>query len=271
MKWFVLTIGIMWGVALSAPAALLIENETKDANGKLQHKGVIEIRGRSVKMTSSNNKQYQIFRGDRKKMYMVDPATRTYMVFDEQSMEAIGEKMSSVMADASSQLAKAMEGMTEEQKAAMQKYMPNVTPPTQSREDGPDMQVKKTAGKRTVDGYPCVRYDLLKGGAKEAEMWVTPWSKVKHGKAAYGAYTDMARFMEGMMKALAKTPMLSGAANSMSGMGKVDGFPVLIRHFSGGRLESETTFTSFTKSGGTGEIDIPTNFTRRDMMSGFGR
>jgi len=271
MKRFVLTIGMMWGVALAASAALLLENETKDANGTLQHKGVIEIRGRSVKITSSNNQQYQVFRGDRKKMYMVDPATRTYMVIDEQSMAAIGEKMSSVMADASSQLARAMEGMTEEQKAAMQKHMPNMMPPTQSRGDGSDMQAKKMAGKRTVNGYSCVRYDLLKDGAKKAEMWVTPWSKVKHGKAAYGAYTDMARFMEGIMKAVANNPMLSGAANAMSGMGKVDGFPVLIRHFSRGRLESETTFTSFTKSGGTGEIEIPADFTRRDMMSGFGR
>ena len=54
-------------------------------------------------------------------------------------------------------------------------------------------------------------------GAKKAEMWVTPWSKVKHGKAAYGAYTDMARFMEGIMKAVANNPMLSGAANAIAG------------------------------------------------------
>lgn len=268
MKHIICTIAIALGAGLSSEAALLINSETKDPTGKLLHKGTIEIQGRSLKMTQTGRQEYQIFHGDRNKMYMVDPATRSYMVFDKQTMQAIGTQVSTAMADMNSQMAKAMEGMTDKQKEALAKYMPKAQAPARG---GGGVQVKKTTDRRTINTYPCVRYDVWHGSEKNTEMWVTPWSKVKHGKTAYAAYMDMAHFMEDMIKAMSDNPTVSGMANSVSGMAQVDGFPILIRHFSGGRVERETTFTSFIKGGGTGGIDVPGNFKQRQLLSGMGR
>ena len=125
-----------------------------------------------------------IFRGVQREMLMVIHEERSYVVMNQETITA--------MAGMFAQVAEMMERMPEAQRNAMMK--------AQGMGGAEPTELRNTGEKATKQGYPCVKYEVLRGGHVIREMWVTDWKNVDGGDEAYAAFEGMASFIGEMME-----------------------------------------------------------------------
>ncbi len=109
-----------------------------------------------------------IVRVDQHKVLTVDTDKHTYreMTFDE--METAGKAMQAQMEAARGEMAKRMKEMSPEQRAMMEKMMPNV-----AAEQASSVDVKNTGETKIIDGYTCTKYVATAGDKTVLTAWTT--------------------------------------------------------------------------------------------------
>ena len=197
-----------------------------------------------------------VFRGDRREMVVVNHRDKAYMVIDEQAVQRMGgqmQQMGGQMQQMQKELEKRLADLDPKQREMMEKMLKgrlgsmaggNAPKPPQS-------EFKQSGERATKNGYPCVRYDVLRDGEKIRELWVTDWDNIKGGRDVMDAFKEMASFYGGLMDSFGQKAGSSGGffrvdSNPVESFTKVDGFPVVTRNFEGGELESETVLESVT-------------------------
>ena len=201
-----------------------------------------------------------IWRGDKQTLYSIDPATKSYYAIDKATMTAVAEQVSGAMKQMQDELAK----LPPEQRAQAEKMMANMGGKGGAA-SGPSIEVKVSGEKQTIQGYPCTRYDVLLGGKRTSEMWVAGWSAIKVTKDDMAALRSMSTFFEDMVKS---NPMLRNLATSgaFQGLDRVDGFPVLVRHFDGDKVVEEMTLKGVERRAvPAGTFDIPAGYARKEL------
>jgi len=203
----------------------------------------------------SVQKDVAIFRGDRREMVVVNHEEQYYMVMDSATVERIGGQISGQMDQAMKELNKHLEGLDPKQREIMDQMlkgkMPTTTPaPAVKRVKS---EFRNTGERASKKGYPCVKYEVLRGGEKVQELWVTDWSNVKGSQETAETFKEMADFFEEMMDAAAEMSggfgggFMAGDDPTIDIFSEINGFPVITRDFEGGELESETVLESVTE------------------------
>lgn len=206
-----------------------------------------------------------LFRGDRHEMVVVDHDQKSYMVIDQETMRKIGEQASA----ANAQIAEALKNIPEEQRAAVEKMMKERMP--QQERTRPTIDVRKTGERGTKNGYPCVKYEVLRDGRKMRELWVTDWNQIEGGSEVAGAFREMAELMKKMRDAIPATGAPGGFDDAiMLQMNELPGFPVVTRDFDEtGSLESESSLRSSRRQSlDPDEFEPPAGYKRRSMFGG---
>ncbi len=225
----------------------------------------MSVEGKNLKMeilpgqggSAGGVKDEAIFRGDRRQMVAVDHRDQTYMVIDGEAVKNLGGQVQGQMQQAMKELEKQLEGLDPKQREMMEKMlkgkMGQMGGAAGAPPQAPASEFRNTGERATRQGYPCVRYDVLRGGEKFQELWVTDWSNVKGGEEVAGAFREMASFYGELMDSF-KDMMGPGAGNffpadrnPVEAFTQIDGFPVVTRDFEGGELESETVLESVTE------------------------
>jgi hypothetical protein len=211
----------------------------------------VQERGRPMQM---------IWRGDKQTLYSIDPSTKTYYAIDKQKMASVSEQTNAAMKQMQEQMAK----MTPEQRAQMEKVMGSM-PGMAGKASAPAFAVKATGEKQTVQGYACTRYDVMMGDKRTSELWVAPWDAVKVTKEDMTALRSIATFFEEMVKS---NPMLRNmaASGAFQGADRIDGFPVLVRHFDGDTATEETTLKNIERRAvPASTFDVPSGFSSKEL------
>jgi hypothetical protein len=183
------------------------------------------------------------------------------MVIDKETMAGVSEQVSGAMKQMQEELAK----LPPEQRAQAEKMMAGMVGKSGAA-SGPAVEVKATGDKQTVEGYPCARYEVLVGGKRTSEMWVASWSAAKVTKEDMAALRGMSAFFEEMVKS---NPLLRNmaASGAFQGMDRVDGFPVLVRHFDGSKAVDEMVLKSIEhRAVPAATFDVPAGYTRKELM-----
>jgi hypothetical protein len=197
---------------------------------------------------------------------MVDHDTKTYTVMDEATLKELAAQMNQAMAAMEQALAAVPEGQRKKMEEMMRAHMPMQAGPSHPSE------LRKTGDTDTVNGYPCTRYEVWRGGVRESELWVTGWSNVEGGDEVVEAFEGMAAFFAELIEAM---PDFLGAKSSadasMKHMTEMKGFPVVTRTFGdSGALEMETALTSSESvSLEPATFEPPAGYARQDMMQGM--
>lgn len=209
-----------------------------------------------------------IFRGDRHEMVVVDHDDKSYHVMDKEALGRIAGQVKSAM----SQMQKALENVPEEQRAMIERMMKQRMPKEAAPIQRPRSEVKKTSERDTKNGYPCVRYEVLRGGTKIRELWVTDWDNIEGGADVVDAFADMADFFREMMEALPNMGQGSGGSGSsiFEHMEDLGGFPVVTKDFGAdGSLESESSLRSAKRRTlDPAEFEPPSGYKRQEMFGG---
>ena len=210
-----------------------------------------------------------IFRGDRREMVVVNHDEKSYLVMDEATLKELAATMNEAMAAMEQALASVPEGQREKFRQMMQSKMPNA-----GTERVPS-ELRNTGETDTIRGYPCVRYEIWRGGVRTRELWVTDWSNVEGGDEVAAGFQDMAEFFKEMMDSLSSMSGMGGfsegfADSSFEHMKEMNGFPVVSREFdNNGVFEGMAALKSANvKSLDPATFEPPNGYKRQDLNMG---
>lgn len=271
--WILSTLALL----LTAPlyAGVVYEIEVKDHEQSPPKTESIQaaVEGRHLKMGIASkgmgSQGEMIFRGDRREMVVVDHEKRTYHLIDEAAVDQIAGQLS----DANRMMQEALKNVPEDKRAMIEQMMKQKMPAAQAPAERPKSELKKTSERADKNGYPCVKYEVLRGGQKIRELWVTDWSNVEGGSDVVGAFEDMAGFFRELMDSM---PSFGGQGGPDFGdpafehMKELGGFPVVTREFGDdGSLEGETVLRSAKRQTiDPDAFEPPSGYKRQEIFSG---
>ena len=273
---FLLLLGSM-APTLALNPGVVFEVETTYHSGSSPRVETAEmsVEGEMLKMEilpgetggSGGPKDEAIFRGDRGQMVVVHHRDQSYMVIDEAAVRGIAGQFGAQAGAASgaaaggqiaaglAELQKRLEGLDPESRRKMEEMLRGQglgglagaaggAAPGRST-----TEYRNTGDRGTQAGYPCVRYEVLRGGRKVRELWVTDWSNVDGGDEARDALAGVDAFVAGLLQQLpggaAGAGLFGDFENPADPFNKTGSFPVVTREFEDdGDLESESILRS---------------------------
>ncbi len=206
---------------------------------------------KKLKTVNDQEGDFNIIRLDQEKVYTVRAKEKTYSVMTFAEIEQMGKKMNAQM----EQLQKQMKDMPEEQRKMMEKMLGGKTPGAQKE---PKIEVIKTGEQKTINGFACRHYSVLRDGKEEISLWVT--SDVKGFAAMKQDFMEQSRRMSAM------TP--GGFKGIVEAMQKVDGFPIETEM---GDMMKTTVTKVDMKTVASSEFEVPAGFTRVENTTPEGK
>ncbi len=187
--------------------------------------------------------EFVIYNDSRREIYFVDPENKEYMSLGEISRgtQEIREKKGR---GALGGLGGLLGGLTGEQKRAVEgfadKLLEGAAEIAKQQAEANRPEIRRIGDRRTVNGYPCIRYDVYRQGEKVQELWVTDWDNIRGGRQVAGAFENMNALLDEVAQS-------NDFPSMFEAFTKVDGFPVVTREFEGGELEGETVLESVSE------------------------
>ena len=225
------------------------------------------VEGRNLKLgiaSGGRGKQgHMIYRGDRREMVVVDHENRSYDVIDEAAMKQIAGQLGNAMGA----MEEALKNLPKERRAQIEAMMKQRMP--QQPAARPRSELKKTGEKAVQNGYPCVKYEVLREGRKIRELWVTDWSNIEGGDDVVDAFEDMADFFSELMDSIPDFGQGGSSGDAAFWhMKEIGGFPVVTREFDDdGSLEGESTLRSARRQTlDPAAFEPPSGYKRRSML-----
>ena len=260
-------------IAGPAVAGVVFEVETKDHEQSPPKTDELQMiaDGKNISMDIQPSERggkggKVIFRGDKGdggEVVVVDDDGKSYFVMDRAAMAAIGGQVSAAM----KQVDEMLKNLPKEQQDAIRKARGGMMPGPPKRESA---ELRKTSDTGDKNGYPCVKYEVLRGGRKVRELWVTDWDNVEGGAEVVGAFEEMAAFFREMMAGI---PNMGGGGGGpadigLGEMGFDKGFPVVTREFDeDGSLESESALRSAKRQTiDPDAFEPPSGYKRQEMF-----
>jgi hypothetical protein len=159
----------------------------------------------------SSENSVSIFRLDKEMMYLIDTQKKEYSEMTFAEMEAYAKKANKKLEGKMAEMNEQLKNMPPEQRKAMEQMMGNAGMGGQNAK----IDVMKTAEKKTISGYACVKYAMKENGKEIGSVWTTT------GVPDFSSMQkDMKEFSQRMAAQMPK------AGEMVAAMKKVEGFPV---------------------------------------------
>ena len=267
----IVSAAVLASTPLFAGVVFEIETKDHDSSPPRTESMAMLVDGRNLKSepgaSGKHSRMTMIYRGDRREMVVLDHGKKNYFVMDQQMMK----KMAGQMSQAMRQMQEALKNVPAEQRAMVEKMMKQRMPAMQPPQR-PTIVVRKTADRADLHGYPCFKYEVLRGGRKINDRWVTDWANVEGGSEVADVFRDMAAFFSEMLESFSSGagPGLSETAGDtvFQHMNELNGFPVVTKDYrDDGSLEGEWALHSAKRRTlDPAEFEPPAGYKRRQMM-----
>ena len=189
-------------------AGVVIESETKSADqDKDARKTTMWIEKDRIRAESGSGGF--IFRGDKQVLWVLQEKDGKYMELTNEQIQKMGTQMSDAMA----QMQESMKDLPPEQRKMMEQMMAGKIPAGGEQKKPEPRTFKKTGKSETINGYPCVSYDGVRGEKREEELWVTDWKRLELTPADLKALAELGAFMKDMVGPMANRMATSFALN----------------------------------------------------------
>ena len=262
--------GCLPGIQTTVCAGVVFHLETTFPNQteKAPRTDSMLVEGNKLKMTMVGAEHTQsavIYRGDRQEILLINDGDHTWRAMDKATMINLGQQINPAMEQMQKQMEQALKNMPPERRAMMEKMFARQGVGPGMMAGKIDMQVKKTGETQTINGYPCVKYETWQNDRKVAEHWVTDWKRIPGTQEAQAVFQDMAAFSRDVGKGAFKGS--GGPTSFLESMGKIEGYPVLTRIFSDGRIVTESRLTAVKeKQVSVEEFEPPKDYVKKDFL-----
>lgn len=218
----------------------------------------------ALRVDSPGEQMSMIFDSQTEVLKHIDHSRKNYMKLDKASME----QLSATVGAAMTQVQSALANMPPEQRKMMEKMMggmgvsANTAPAPE-----PFRLVKKTKEKQTINGYPCVKYNVLLDGQLMSVLWVTPYAKLGVTKSDLRGLHALTGFQDTLAKAFSSQPGLAQKIKSgVVSYDELDGLPIKMITYEDGSVTGETTIQSVEKTKLNDQLfQVPAGYQQRSM------
>lgn len=193
-------------------------------------------------------------------MLVIDHRNKTYMQLDKAAMQ----KMAGAADQAMKQLQERMAGMSEEQRAMIEKMMGKNAPGAAKPKPSP-LELRNTGRKETVGAYTCRLWEATRDGQVQWQHCVVDFSRIEGSKELLEVMQALSAMMDDLSSSSGWIKNALGNSG-WEGLQKLDGYPVLTRMFRDGKPVAEMEL----KSARTAAIDAasfepPPGYKRKDI------
>lgn len=256
---------VLAGGMLISPAYAGVEMEmvTVNSGGQEVNRTWFYAQGDGIRMDivprTDEPEMSTIFRGD-DEFVVLDHEQKRYYIFDQATLDAMGEQMNAAMAEMEKQLA----SLPPEQRAMAEQMMKGGMQGMMGGDPAPEPRIE-AAGSGTWQSSPCKKYFVFEGPTKTQEICASPLAAIEGASEAMRAFRQMTSFFKKMADAL---PM-GGSADIDLGelLDDIDGFPVVTTQYQSGRIAEVTTLESATNEDiDPAKFSIPDGYARQDLL-----
>lgn len=239
----------------------LITKDLTDKNAKEETVQFLFSKGLMKMYTGDDNAM--IFNSDAQNMTVITHSDKSYTVLDKAFASNVKTEIEKAMEEALAQV-------PPEQRAMVEKMMKQQMPAMGAQApqiEMPKIDIRKTDRSDTINGYNCDYYEQFKDDQKQGEHCVASWSELDVGDNIQTSFKNMAEFMKGFFQELQKISPVRMDDNPFTQMEEMEGFPVLSRQFSNGKITQESILSSIEEQDiDDSEFAAPEGYKKRDMM-----
>ena len=241
MKAQLCSAALVAALAAAAQADVVMVMETKnmaaDAGAPATQEMTIAPDKLAGRIRSGGQEQQMIFRGDKKLLWMIDSAGKSYMELTQSGLTAMGEQVNAAMNERLAQLPADQRVQAE---AMLKARLGEGAAATV-------IDAKNTGERKTVEGHACTKWDLFRDGQKSGEAWVAPRSEFKVTPADFQIFASLVQFFDAIRKSMPMAQALWRNGDTFAMFQKLDGVPVLTRRMDGDKVLGETTMKSLER------------------------
>jgi len=202
--------------------------------------------------------QYFIYRTDKKVFWAINTKDKTYLEMTQKDFEDMVVKME----EARKKMAEQMAKMPPEQKEMMEKMMAKMLPDAAG---GPKTTFKKIGSGGKVNGWNTDKYEGMREGVKQSEIWTADPKTLGVTDADYQVLKDIAKFFEKFAKNM-DSFIGDKAKNGM------DGIPVKTLNLKEGQPEFSTEIKEVKKENFSADLfQVPAGLTKKNMGQMMGK
>jgi len=253
--------GALSGLVCSgAMAGVVIEMEESEPGGPGEAQvDTIYAQGEMLRMDSRDDgsgRRSIIFRDEA--MWMVSHEEKSCRMIDREAMDQLSAQLGGVMNQMQAELAK----LPPEQRAMMEEMMKSRLPAGMTAgAAGPPRRIE-VGGAEVVGEYTCTLHTLFAGDDRIWEVCAAAEKGLPAAAAeALGAFRAMSRFAEQLRDTLQQGPLAAMINTPFHDLNQVNGFPVRVRSYEGGRLASEHRLKSIAgKDLEASMFDVPEGY-----------
>jgi len=212
-----------------------------------------------------------IFRGDQNRVWVIDPAKRTYMEFTQETVRAYGSQITGAQAQfsaAQAQLQAQLAQLPPDQRARVEAQLGarglGAPPGGSAGRGAPPVTYVKAGQSKAIGRWRCDVYAKTVGGQKEEDVCIAPIATAGLTPADFRAMNSFAEFMA----PLASAPMVPHNDymhwNDMNKAIGFQGVPLDTMMYSNGRPNMQETVKTIERAPIPGNtFDLPSGLTKQ--------
>ncbi len=259
------------GSSLAVPG-VVYEIETTDYRESPALTDVAELRveGPHVAMGFSGAESGRmVFNGERREMVVINDDDQSYMLIDEEGLQALSSQINSMMAEMEEMLAQ----LPAEQRALVERMGAQGMPGMPDMAAAPpEIDVRKSGRSDTKAGFRSEEWEVYEDGELRRRLWVAPWSEIEGADEVREAITGMVDFFDDFLDAMPTMPGSDRpmAENPFRHFDLENGFPVVTHELDErGEIEQESTLRSAERRTlDPADFEPPAGYKRQQMFGG---
>lgn len=186
---------------------------------------------------------------------VLDGEAKTYMEMDQQTAENLNRTIQGMQEQLMAQLQTQLEGMSPEERQAMEQMMGQMMGQMGSPAQPPERRTQATGRSETVNGFDCQVFELYEDDVKQQELCMA-------GREALGLDEPEYRTARGLLQLMER---MGGGGLALAG---VEGLPVRIVDFEeDGQRVSELSGLEGGQSLDPALFQVPEGYTKQDPFT----
>lgn len=257
MSWragLAVTIAVYMIGAGTAHAGVVIHSTSKDLkSGREADHQTYYVQNGLVRMERIDDhgqpRQITLFRDNA--LLELQPAQRTYTKMDKSAMQQAGQQMEQELAK-----------MPPEQRAMVEKMMGGASGKSPGAAPQQESTWTDTGKTETVGQYTCHVWESRFNGKLETQFCVVPTGTLPGGDELVSAMREAGKIAKELASAMPEAA--SASSRQLAAFYRLQGYPVLVRHFSGETPTREDVVQSIERQSlPANQFEIPQGYTER--------
>lgn len=218
---------LLASAAMPAWGGVVIHQESKGAGSDEVVRIVTYLEPGRLRMEveSAAGSTLTIFRADRKVVWTIQPADKTYQEMTEADVEKLARQIEALRGEQLEMIKK----LPPEERAAAEEMLKQMG-------SSPAPVSVKRLGPESLGPFSTTKYEIYSAGERTGEVWAAPLAQVNLEPAEYDTFVQFSQFFDKLSQLAA-----GGASAEVPGAywKSIEGFPVKVFSYEEGELASE--------------------------------